>query len=71
MYIRDEELRKNLKIILALKTRNQIVQAIKSKGERMHQYNIDRFLSNKPVSLETLKKIDRYVSQELQLITNR
>lgn len=63
MLIQDELLRTRLKEILLKKTRNQIVQEIKQTGVRMHQYNIDRFIQRKPVSLATLKKIDLYVEK--------
>jgi hypothetical protein len=59
--IKDELLRDRLKHILLLKSRNQVVKEIKENGYKMHQYNLDRFLQNKPVSLDTLKKIDEYV----------
>jgi uncharacterized protein involved in tolerance to divalent cations len=68
MYIKDEELRKNLQLLLMSKTRNQIVQEIKADGVKMHQYNIDRFLANKSVSLDTVKKLDRYVENQLRII---
>jgi uncharacterized protein involved in tolerance to divalent cations len=71
MYIKDEQLRKDLSLILLTKTRNQVVKDIKSTGVKMHQYNIDRFLSKKPVSIDTLKKIERYVCTEMQLTYNR
>ncbi len=68
MYIKDEELRKNLQLLLLSKTRNQIVQEIKADGVKMHQYNIDRFLANKSVSLDTVKKLDKYVENQLRII---
>lgn len=60
-YINDDLLRDKLIKILSIKSRNQIVKEIKLTGEKMHQYNIDRFIDRKPVSLETLKKLDLYV----------
>jgi hypothetical protein len=60
-YINDDLLRDKLLKILSIKSRNQIVKEIKLTGEKMHQYNIDRFIDRKPVSLETLKKLDLYV----------
>jgi uncharacterized protein involved in tolerance to divalent cations len=68
MYIKDEELRKNLQLLLMSKTRNQIVKEIKADGVKMHQYNIDRFLANKSVSLDTVKKLDKYVENQLRII---
>jgi hypothetical protein len=65
MYIKDEELRIRLREILMLKTKNQIVLEIQSTGEKFHQYTIDRFLSNKPVNLYSLKKLDRYISKSI------
>jgi hypothetical protein len=61
MYIQDDKLRSELKLVLLSKTKNQIVKEIKEGGERFHQYHIDRFLSNKPISIETLKKIEKYI----------
>lgn len=63
MYIKDDLLRKELKVILLTKSRNQIVTEIKNSGNKMHQYHIDRFLNKKPISIETLKKLDNYVSK--------
>lgn len=60
-YINDDLLRDKLLKILSIKSRNQIVKEIKRTGQKMHQYNIDRFIDKKPVSLETLKKLDLYV----------
>jgi hypothetical protein len=65
MYIKDEELRNALKTILLTKSRNQIVEEIKAKGDKFHQYHIDRFLESKPTNLETLKKLDKYVSKHI------
>jgi hypothetical protein len=59
--INDDLLRDKLLKILSIKSRNQVVKEIKLAGEKMHQYNIDRFIQRKPVSLETLKKLDLYV----------
>jgi uncharacterized protein involved in tolerance to divalent cations len=44
MYIDDDTLRKQLNRILLVKTRNQIVQEIKSKGLKMHQFQLNNFL---------------------------
>ena len=46
---------------LKTRTRNQVVKEIKGRGEKFHQYNIDRFLVGKDVSLETAKKLDKYI----------
>lgn len=70
MYIKDEELRNNLKLLLTTKSRNEIVEAIKATGVKFHQYNIDRFIQGKAVSIETLKKLDQYVSLAMQLEYN-
>jgi hypothetical protein len=64
MFINDEKLRDALKDLLLLKTRNEIVTQIKLKGHKFHQYNIDRFLEGKPVSIQTLKKLDEYVTRK-------
>lgn len=67
MYIQDEKLRTEAKKILTYKTRNQIVQEIKSNTGRFHQYQIDKFLQGKDVTLCTLVKLDNYVSREIYL----
>lgn len=61
MYIDDYSLRAYLREALKTKTRNQIVKEIQGRGEKFHQYNIDRFLSGKDVSLESVKKLDKYI----------
>jgi hypothetical protein len=61
MYIDDYSLRAYLKEALKTRTRNQIVKEIQGRGEKFHQYNIDRFLQGKDVSLETAKKLDKYI----------
>jgi hypothetical protein len=61
MLIDDYSLRAYLREALQTRTRNQVVKEIKGRGEKFHQYNIDRFLSGKDVSLETAKKIDKYI----------
>jgi hypothetical protein len=63
MFINDVQLRKALVRIMLTKTRNQIVNEIKATGNKFHQYNIDRFVQGKPVSIETLKKLDNYVNK--------
>jgi len=63
MFINDDKLRKELVRLLLTKTRNQIVTEIKQSGNKFHQYNIDRFIQGKPVSIETLKKLDAYVEK--------
>jgi hypothetical protein len=61
MLIDDHSLRNHLRDALKTRTRNQIVKEIQSRGEKFHQYNIDRFLQGKDVSLETAKKLDKYI----------
>ena len=61
MLIDDYNLRACLLEALKTRTRNQVVKEIKGRGEKFHQYNIDRFLQGKDVSLETAKKIDKYI----------
>lgn len=63
MYINDNELKLKLKKILQNKTKNSIVTAIRKKGHKFQQYNLDCFLNSKAVSIETLKKIDQFVSE--------
>jgi uncharacterized protein involved in tolerance to divalent cations len=63
MYINDEQLRSDLKAVLLTKTRNQVVNEIKATGEKMHQFQIDKFLIGRPVSIETINKFDRYISK--------
>lgn len=67
MYIDEEGLRKQLEILLRTKTRNQIVQEIKSNTGRFHQYQIDKFIQGKDVTLCTVVKLDNYVSREIYL----
>mgnify|MGYP000013423960 FL=1 len=67
MYIDEGGLRKQLEMLLRTKTRNQIVQEIKSNTGRFHQYQIDKFLQGKDVTLCTVVKIDNYVSREIYL----
>ena len=63
MYIQDEQLRNEVKKLLAFKTRNKIVKEIQSKGNKFHFFQLTNFLEGKDVSLSTLKKIDEYVSK--------
>jgi hypothetical protein len=70
MYIDDNNLRSHLIKLLKTKTRNQIVKEIHNHGLKMHQYSIDKFLQGKPVSLETVKKIDNYVYRNDKLPYN-
>lgn len=67
MYIDEVGLRKQLEMLLRTKTRNQIVQEIKSNTGRFHQYQIDKFLQGKDVTLCTVIKLDNYVSREIYL----
>jgi uncharacterized protein involved in tolerance to divalent cations len=67
MYIDEGGLRKQLEMLLRTKTRNQIVQEIKSNTGRFHQYQIDKFLKGKDVTLCTVIKLDNYVSREIYL----
>ena len=67
MYIDEGGLRKQLEMLLRTKTRNQIVQEIKSNTGRFHQYQIDKFLQGKDVTLCTVVKLDNYVSREIYL----
>jgi hypothetical protein len=67
MYIDEGGLRKQLEILLRTKTRNQIVQEIKTRTGRFHQYQIDKFLQGKDVTLCTVIKLDNYVSREIYL----
>jgi len=63
MYIQDEQLRKEVKNILRLKTRNSIVKEIQDKGNKFHFFQLTNFLEGKDVSLSTLKKIDYFVNK--------
>jgi hypothetical protein len=67
MYIDEGGLRKQLEMLLRTKTRNQIAQEIKSNTGRFHQYQIDKFLQGKDVTLCTVIKLDNYVSREIYL----
>jgi len=64
MYIDDTQLRNKLKELLRTKTRNQIVQDIKSKTGKFHQYQIDKFLQGKDITLSTAIKLDEYILRE-------
>mgnify|MGYP000600364739 FL=1 len=67
MYIDEGGLRKQLVMLLRTKTRNQIVQDIKSNTGKFHQYQIDKFLQGKDVTLCTVVKLDNYISREIYL----
>lgn len=67
MYIDEGGLRKQLEMLLCTKTRNQIVQEIKSNTGKFHQYQIDKFLQGKDVTLCTVIKLDNYISREIYL----
>jgi uncharacterized protein involved in tolerance to divalent cations len=64
MYIDEGGLRKQLEMLLRTKTRNQIVQEIKSKTGKFHQYQIDKFLQGKDITLSTAIKLDEYLLRE-------
>ena len=61
MYIQDEQLRTEIKKILAYKKRNSIVKEIQDNGNKFHFFQLTNFLEGKDVSLSTLKKIDNYI----------
>lgn len=67
MYIDDDSLRKQLVNLLRSKTRNQVVKEIKQSTGKFHQFQIDKFLQGKDVTLSTLTKLDRYVTKEIYL----
>jgi len=64
MYINDYELREKLLEMLKTRSKNEIVQSIKAKGFKFHQFQIDKFLQKKDVNISTLKKIEKYVLTE-------
>jgi hypothetical protein len=64
MYIDETELRNKLKEVLMSKTRNQIVQDIKSKTGKFHQYQIDKFLQGKDITLSTAIKLDEFLLRD-------
>jgi uncharacterized protein involved in tolerance to divalent cations len=64
MYVDEGGLRKQLEMLLRTKTRNQIVQDIKSKTGKFHQYQIDKFLQGKDITLSTAIKLDEYLLRE-------
>ena len=64
MYIDDSELRRKLKDVLQTKTRNQIVTEIKNRTGKFHQYQIDKFLQGKDITLSTAIKLDEYILRE-------
>ena len=63
MYIQDEQLRTEVKKLLAFKTRNSIVKKIQKEGSKFHFFQLTNFLEGKDVSLSTLKKIDCFVNK--------
>jgi hypothetical protein len=63
MYIQDEQLRTEVKKILAFKRRNSIVKEIQDNGNKFHFFQLTNFLEGKDVSLSTLKKIDCFVNK--------
>jgi hypothetical protein len=63
MYIQDEQLRTEIKKILAFKKRNSIVKEIQDNGNKFHFFQLTNFLEGKDVSLSTLKKIDCFVNK--------
>ena len=63
MYIQDEQLRTEVKKLLAYKTRNSIVKKIQDNGTKFHFFQLTNFLEGKDVSLSTLKKIDGFVNK--------
>jgi hypothetical protein len=64
MYIDETELRNSLKEVLRSKTRNSIVQDIKSRTGKFHQYQIDKVLQGKDVTLSTAIKLDEFLLRE-------
>jgi len=64
MYINDTELRNKLKEVLRTRTRNQIVTEIKTQTGKFHQYQIDKFLQGKDISLNTAIKLDEFLIRE-------
>jgi hypothetical protein len=65
MYIEDDKLRVKINEVLKTKSKHYIVQEIRSYGFKFQQYHLDNFMQNKPVNLETLKKIDMFVSNNI------
>lgn len=63
MLIQDEQLRTEVKKILGLKKRNQVVKEIQEEGNKFHFFQLTNFLEGKDVSLSTLKKIDTFVNK--------
>jgi hypothetical protein len=61
MYIQDEQLRTEIKKILAFKKRNQHCKGNTRNGNKFHFFQLTNFLEGKDVSLSTLKKIDNYI----------
>lgn len=62
MYIQDDELRKVIKKMLKHRTKYSIVNSIQKNGEKFQQLNLDNFLAGKPITLDTIKKLDRYAT---------
>ena len=64
MTINEEELRKQLMQVLKTTTRHQIVTDIKKRTGKFHQYQIDKFLQGKDITLSTAIKLDEYILRE-------
>ena len=64
MYVNDTDLRNKIKEVLKTKTRNQIVTEIKTKTGKFHQYQIDKFLQGKDITLSTAIKLDEFLLRE-------
>ncbi len=56
-------LREKLRSVLLTKSRNAIVLEIQERGDKFHQYHIDRFLAGDDVKLSTLQKLDKYLNR--------
>lgn len=65
MYIKDEDLRKELKKILKTKNTFTIVNEINQNGSKLNSKSFTSFLNGKQVTLNTLKVIDNYVIENI------
>ena len=65
MYIKDKDLRKELKKILKTKNTFTIVNEINQNGGKLNSKSFTSFLNGKQVTLNTLKVIDNYVIENI------
>ena len=63
-------LRERVRQLLRHRSKNSIVNEIKSKHSTFHQFNLDRFLFEEDVKISTLQKIDEFITNIDKAPTN-